>query len=56
MRKLGGAVFWAYIIISMIAFVRIIIVGDSAIDSIIGTGGIVALNLAAWAILGSEDE
>lgn len=56
MRKIGSAVFWAYIILSMVAFVRVIIVGNSVIDSIIGTGGIVMLNLAVWAILGSEDE
>ena len=56
-EKLSRVIAWAYIILSLIAFVRVIIVGDSVVDSIIGTGGIVVLNLAAWAVIfGGEDE
>ena len=50
-EKTKGAVVWAYIILSLIAFVRVIIVGNSVIGSIISTAGIAMLNLAAWAVL-----
>lgn len=56
-EKNARTVVWVYIILSLVAFVRVIIVGDPVIDSIIGTAGIIGLNLAAWAvILRGEDE
>ncbi len=43
---------WAYIVLSLVAFVRIILLGDS----IIGVAGIVALNLSVLIIfLGGEE-
>lgn len=44
------AIVFAYIILSLTACVRTIVLGNSVIDSILGTAGIVMLNLTAWVI------
>lgn len=44
------SIVFAYIILSLTACVRTIVLGNSVIDSILGTAGIVMLNLAAWVI------
>ena len=44
------SIVFAYIILSLTAFVRIIVLGNSVVDSILGTAGIVMLNLSAWVI------
>lgn len=43
---IGLIIIWAYIILSLTAFVRLVILGES----ILGTTGIVALNLSAFVI------